>query len=287
MKTDPAVLNWLLEEDNPGVRLRALKDLCGLADSDERVIATRRLVIQSLPAARDLSWMKLKGQVLVYNLTALAESGLTRADLPVEPLVDRLLDQPFDVNCGEMMLLRALVMLGFAADERVQARILTMATKQLPDGGWLCLHRLDKLKRIPKSCIKANMHGLLLAGELHRRAIVPGWTEPLVNYFRRRRLFYRTDDPTRLVLDCSPGYRMVDVYIPIEFLRVGLTFLMAALAELDQRNTPEFQQAWELLESKKDTQGRVRLEGTLARSYLPRERVGQPTKWGTLYASRN
>ena len=285
MATDPIVLNWLLEENNPGVRLRTLKALCKLPDNDVVVIAARQLVTQTLPAARDLSWMQLNGQVLTYNLTALAESGLSRGDILIEPVVDRLLAQPFDVNCGDMMLLRALVMLGFAADARVRDRISKMAELQLPDGGWLCLHRLNKMKRIPKSCIKADMHGLLLAGELHKRGVNPWWSNSLMDYFRKRRLFYRTDDPTHLVLNCQPGYRMIDIHIPIEFLRVGLPFLMEALAESGQINTSEFREAFQLLEGKKDPQGRVYLEGTLAKSYLLKERVGQPTKWGTLYTS--
>lgn len=284
MKINPTLLNWLLEENNPGVQLRTLTGLCKLPQDDEKVILARRRVMQTLPQARDLSWMQLKGQVLVYNLTALAESGLSRADVPIEPLVNRIQEMPFDVNCGEMMLLRALVMLGFIHEAHVQDRIKRMAETQLPDGGWLCLHRLKKLHRTPKSCIKANMHALLLASELHRLGETPGWSGPLIDYFRKRRLFYRMDDPAQLVLGCKPGYRMVDIYVPIEFLRVGLTFLMAALAELGQQNTPEFQMAWQLLEEKKDEYGRVKLEGTLAKSYLAKEPVGQPTKWGTLHA---
>lgn len=283
MKTEPAVLSWLLEKSNPGVRLRTLKELCGLEVSDETVVAARRLVVGSLPAARDRSWMELDGQALVHSLTALAEAGLSAADVPIEPVIDRLLARPFDVNCGDMMLLRALVMLGCAADARVQDRLMRLAEKQLPDGGWLCLQRLEKLRRIPKSCIKADMHGLLLAGELRRLGVPATWSEPLVSYFRRRRLFYRMDDPRRPVLDCRPGYRMTDVHIPLEYLRTGLQFLIKALAELGQRDTPEFQEAWRLLEGKRDPQGRVRLEGALAKSYLHKERVGQATKWGTLH----
>ena len=47
---------------------------------------------------------------------------------------------------------------------------------------------------------------------------------------------------------------------------------------------PECQEAWNLLSSKTDPLGKVVLEGTLSNSYLPKERVGQPGKWPTLYA---
>ena len=39
------ILSWLLEEDNPGVRVRALTGLCGYAQDHPEVTAARRLVI--------------------------------------------------------------------------------------------------------------------------------------------------------------------------------------------------------------------------------------------------
>lgn len=285
MLAPPIPIRWLTDECNPGVRLRALTVLCALPADDPEVARARRRVLATLPQAKDLSWMGLKGQALTYNLTALAETGLTRSDVAIGPVVDRLLDEPFDLNCGQGMLLRALVMLGYLQDERLAARLERLGECQLPDGGWLCLHRLDKMQRIPKSCIKANVHALLLAGELRKRGLTVPWAEGLLDYFRRRRLFYRMDDSQQLVLNCQPGYRMIDVHVPIEYLRVGLTYLMEALYALGQRETPEFQEAWQLLASKQDPQGCVRLEGQLAKSYLPKERVGQPSRWATLYTA--
>lgn len=277
-------LDWLLEEDNPGVRVRALTGLCGLPDDDPQVSAARDLVIRWLDAARDLSWMEEDGLRLRLNLTAMAESGLARGNLPIESLVDRLLNQVDDVNCGDFILLRALVMLGYGADPRVERSLARAAEAQLPDGGWLCLHRLNKMARTPKSCIKANMHALLLAGEMSERGLHFPGIEELVGYFLRRRLFYRTNSPSRLVLECRPGYRMTDAYFPIEIQRVGLPLLLKALADTGVGRAPELAEAWRILESKSDAQGRTKLEGTLAKSYLPKERVGRPGKWVTLYA---
>ncbi len=277
------VLTWLLEEDNPGVRVRALTGLCGLPDDDAQVVAARGLAARTLDAARDLEWMEQKGLTLVKGLTALAESGLTRQDVAIGPAVDRLLTQPFDANCADMMTLRALVMLGYGADARVEGRLEQVAGTQLPDGGWLCLHRVNKMDRVPKSCIKAAMHALLLAGEMKKRGLSFAGSDELIRYFLKRRLFYRMDDPTRLVLDCRPGWRMTDVYFPIELMRVGLPLLLDALAALGAGRAPELQEAWDLLEQKRDAQGRIVLEGTLGKSYLPKERVGRSSKWATLY----
>jgi len=280
------IVDWLLAEDNPGVRVRTLTGLCGFAKDHEEVRSACRVVTQTLPAAYDLSWVNLKGQVLTYNLTALAESGLSYTDVSIEPAVNKLLSQPFDAGCGDLMALRALVMLGYGNDPRVKERLAQLRDVQLPDGGWLCLHRVRKMKKTPKSCIRATMHGLLLAGELKKQRLSLNGSVPLVGYFLKRRLFYRTDNPAQLVLPDYPGQRMTDVFFPIEYFRVGLPVLLDALAVLGAGHASELDEAWQLLESKRDQQDRISLEGTLPsnRVYLPKERVGKPSKWGTLYA---
>jgi hypothetical protein len=285
MNNDRTILNWLLEEDNPGVRTRTLKELVGLVDDHIDVIRSRNTVKETLKAANDLSWMKLKGQILIYNLTALAESGLSYRDVKLEPVIDKVLSLPYDMGCGDLMTLRALVMLGCGTEPRVIERIQQLAKGILPDGGWLCLHRVNKLNRIPKSCIKVNMHGLLLASELKKKGIKMENSDQLIQYFLKRRLFFRMDQPTKLVLNL-PGRRMTDVFFPNELFHVGLPVLLEALSSLGVGNKNELKEAWNILNEKKDSQGKIILGGTLPsnKSYLPRERVGRPSKWGTLYA---
>ena len=130
---DAGVLSWLLEEAPPGVRVRALTGLCGVPEDDPQVAEARTLVLRTLDSARDLSWMEGKGLWLTYHLTALAEAGLRRADVPVGPLVERLLAGTYDAACGDMMMLRALVMLGYGDDPRVGERLAQVAATQMPD----------------------------------------------------------------------------------------------------------------------------------------------------------
>ena len=59
---------------------------------------------------------------------------------------------------------------------------------------------------------------------------------------------------------------------------------MEALAVLGVGSAPELAEGWQMLEGKKDAQGKITLEGTLSKSYLPKESVGKPSKWATLYA---
>ncbi|MCE5322594.1 hypothetical protein LLG46_04665 [bacterium] len=276
-------LDWLLGEDNPGVRARTLTGLCDLPNDDKQVIEARKLVLETLDQARDLSWMENpRPTAPIRGLIALSESGLTRDYLDVDSVIDRF-QSPYDINCGDFQILRSLVMLGYGNDSRVQTWLAQVADAQLPDGGWLCLHRVNKMNRIPKSCIKANMHALLMASEMKKCGMHFLCVDGLIEYFLRRRLFYRMDNPQKLVLDVRPGYRMIDAYFPIEIQRVGLPHLLEALASLGVGQAPELQEAWDMLKAKQDEFGRVKLEGTLAKSYLPKERVGRPGKWVTLY----
>ncbi len=277
-------LAWLLEARNPGVRVRTLTGLCGLPQDHPDVQQAKRAVLEWLPAAQDPGWMDAKGLKLLYYPVALAECGLTRADIDISPIVDRLLSGDFGYGCGDMIALRALVMLGYQDDARVRARVEAMNDCQLPDGGWFCAHRLKKMKRIPKSCYKDAMHALLLAAELHRAGIHPRWVEGLVQYFLKRNVFYKTAEPDQLVTGGRPGWRVIDIFFPLEVMRAGLQNLIEALAVLGAGSSPGMAEAWQILDSKKDARERVLLEGTLTKSYLPKESIGKPSKWATLYS---
>lgn len=266
MEISTDIISWLLEENNPGVRVRTLLELCGYSENHNKVKDSRQLVINSLKAACDLSWMVLKGQILVYKLTGLAESGLSRKDIEIDPVIDKILAIPFDCTCGDFMALRAMTMLGYENDSRIKQLLTQMKDNQLPDGGWLCLHRVKKMQKVPKSCIRAAMHGLLFISELKKRGVYYDGTEQLIAYFLKRRLFYRMDYPTQLVLSRRPGRRMTDVFFPSEYFHIGLPLLLESLATLGVGNAIELQEAWSRLDEKRDKQGKILLEGTLSLS---------------------
>lgn len=60
---------------------------------------------------------------------------------------------------------------------------------------------------------------------------MPG-SSALVDYFLRRRLFYRTDDPSRLVLDARPGWRMVDMFMPSEVHQTNIIRTKSSVLEM-------------------------------------------------------
>lgn len=295
---DNPVISWLLGDDNPLVKHRTLTELLGRSKTDGDVAGARERVLDTLPQAVDTTWMTdLKGLWLIYSLLALAECGLTGSEIDVSSAFASKSDSArgegpsglhvgdkFDAACGDAMMLRALVSLGYKDDEKVRSWLDAFSECILPDGGFLCLHWRPRFTYTPKSCMKANMHVLLMLAECKRQGLEFEYTSMLLDYFMKRRVFYRSEDPDVLVLRNHPGRRMIDNFFPAETFRVGLPQLLYAFSILGSGNRPELEEAWELLHSKKDEEGRSILEGTLAKSYLPRERVGRPSKWVTLYA---
>ena len=55
---DQTVLDWLLEENNPEVRLRTLKEYKKLPEDDERVVNCKKELLQSKVYERGLKKLK-------------------------------------------------------------------------------------------------------------------------------------------------------------------------------------------------------------------------------------
>lgn len=290
--------DWLNDSTHPLTRHRLMAEFPARFGEEERRQAAQAAIaalpqaqvagassVRSTRPAGDLGWMTgTKGLWLTYHLSALAECALTRELFDAEPAVRRLLDQPMDCGCGDALALRALVMLGWGCDPEVRARLDAFCAHQRPDGGWFCLHRLQKRHAPAKSCYRDALHGLLLAGECAKRQIPFAGAAGVADYFLRRNLFYRSDDPTQPVLDMRPGWRIQDTFYPFEVMRVGVQNVVESLCALGHGGHPALKEAWTLLETHTDEQGRLVLDGTLQRSWLPKEAVGKSSRWVTLYA---
>jgi hypothetical protein len=109
-------------------------------------------------------------------------------------------------------------------------------------------------------------------------------TDGLLEYFWKRNIFYRSDIPEMLVLNAREGWRSIDTFHPFEVMRVGLHNILEAFCALGYGNDSRLDEAWAILESKQTVEGQYKLDQTLAKSYLPKERVGKPSKWVTFYA---
>ena len=75
---DRTILDWLLEEQNPEVRLRTLKEYMKLPDDDEKVIECKRLLLQSKVYERALKKLRKEKPWDKFDaIMAFAEWGLT------------------------------------------------------------------------------------------------------------------------------------------------------------------------------------------------------------------
>ena len=283
MNTESA-LAWLDDPAVPLIRHRLMAELPDRFPAEQREQAAVDAVA-TLPQARDTAWMtETKGLWLIYHLLALAECGLTRDIVDAEPAVRRVLEPPLDCGCGDALALRALVMLGWGGEPQVRERLDAFCAHQMGDGGWFCLHRLQKRSPPKKSCYRAALHGLLLAGECAKRGVPFAGAQGVADYFLRRNLFYRTADDSQPVLGMRPGWRVQDTFFPMETMRVGVQNIVESLCALGHGRHPALDEAWAMLEERTDEAGRVRLDGTLQKSWLPKENVGKPSRWVTLYA---
>jgi len=271
------VIQWLLEDDNPAVKYRTQTETLGETADKSPVVAW---VNDFLPE----DWTEREGLWSTYYLTTIAECGLTFEDIRLdkEKAIHFGTAYRFEHSCGDYMRLRALVRIGLGEDA---VNIVHESTeKQLPDSGFLCLHRLDKMKRIPKSCVKANMYALMFCAECKKKGIKVDIEEPLLDYFWNHNLFYRTGNTDALILNAREGWRTIDSFYPFEVMRVGLQNIVESFCALGYGNDPRLDEAWNILNSKKTSDGKYILNGTLTKSYLPKERVGKPSKWVTFYA---
>jgi len=267
------VISWLLEEENPAVAYRTQTEILSETADPEPV---RMQLAKLLPE----NWTETKGLWLIYHITAIAESGLTAAEFP-EVFKVEFDENKFECGCGDFMRLHAMVRLGLDIPMRIFDAI---AQNQLPDGGFLCLHRLKKLKYTPKSCYKANLHALMFFAECKKHGISLQGTDSLLDYFWKHNIFYRTVEPETLVLNAREGWRSIDTFHPFETMRVGLHNIVEAFCALGYGNDARLTEAWDLLYHRKTSDGKYLLNQTLAKSYLPKEKVGKPSKWVTFYA---
>ena len=283
MNTESA-FTWLDDPAHPLTRHRLMAEFPDRFTEEQRTQGLTS-ALAALPQAQDTAWMtETKGLWLIYHLMALAECALTRDAFDAGPAVRRVLEQPLDCGCGDALALRALVMLGWGNEPLVRERLDAFCAHQLSDGSWFCLHRLQKRHPPKKSCYRDALHGLLLAGECAKRGVSFAGAPGVADYFLRRNLFYRTDDPTKPVLDMRPGWRIQDTFSPIETMRVGVQNVLESLCALGYGEHPALAEARDLLAQRTDEASRVRLDGTLQKSWLPKEAVGKPSYWVTLYA---
>ena len=301
-----AVIPWLLEENDPSMRLRTLTGLMDLDDDSHEVRRAKAAVLESLPVRHimermhpDGYWLQKVphkrisvGDGVVYGsfasthfcLAYLAELGLDRTQAWVEKAAGRYLNllQPDGDWLGHYSCLlgyniRTFIQMGYRGDERLQRAIGLMLTTPRQDGGYLCDFHEGKYKtREVRSCIRGSVKCLLAFADLPEY-----WDHPrcrqLVEYFLHRGGVYQSRHPTNFV-----NQDMHRLSFPITW-RTNLWEVLFALSKMGQGGDARLDSAWSALESRSDDIGRYPLDWTPAQCPWNVGRRDEVNKWITYY----
>ena len=284
---DRSILEWLLEDETPEVKLRTLKEAENLPEDDERVVECKKLLLQSKVYERGLKKLRTDKPWAKYDaIMAFAEWGLTRDDIgsDIDSEIFALIESTgFKMLCGEPLLLRNLVKLGYYQEEIVKNEIDRMLRLIKEDGGFGCISTNKKIndpKKPHKSCARLTVEYLLLAAELHLAGYRAECEDALVHYFTKRNIFYRTDDMKTPMVDV-----MLGTFYPSDPIKVGAQNILYALRVLGCAPDSEAMQAgYRVLDQYRTENGRYILTASKSVPAFKAGNVGEENKWVTLYA---
>ena len=284
---DSSIREWLLEENTPEVRLRTLKEFEKLPEDDEKVAECRRLLLESKTYERGLKKLRTDKPWAKYDaIMAFAEWGLTRNDIgrDTDDEVFALIERTgFRMLCGEPLLLRNLVKLGYDREAVVKNEIDSVLSGIREDGGFGCISTNKKIndpKKPHKSCARLTAEYLLLAAELRLSGRRAECEDSLVHYFTKRNIFYRTDDMKTPMVDV-----MLGTFYPPDPIKIGAHQIVYALRVLGCDPESEAMQAgYEVLNRHRLENGRYVLTASKSVPAFKAGNVGEENKWVTLYA---
>jgi hypothetical protein len=318
---NPDPLDWLLEEDqeNPGVRFFALTDLLDRPAEDPQVVAARRAVMTSgpVPAILDAQypegfWVKPGGgyspkyRSTVWQLIFLAELGADPSDDQVRRGCEYLLSHSIAANgafscyqkpvpsgaipCLNGNLLFALQRLGYADDPRVRAALDWQARAITGEGSFQYLKSGTAGPRFACSANEGQPCGwgankamrALLAVPFHQR------TPVIERAIEAGAAFLLSRDPS--VADYPFTKRVSSTWFKFGFPLSYWSDVLetaAVLVGAGYGEDPRLANALELILSKRDDQGRWKLENALTgKMWADIEEKRKPSKWVTLRALR-
>ena len=284
---DHSIREWLLEDETPEVKLRMLKEYEKLPENDERVIECKRRLLQSKVYERGLKKLRTDKPWAKYDaILAFAEWGLTREDIgsDIDDEVFALIESTgFKMLCGEPLLLRNLVKLGYYQEEFVKNEVDSMLRLIKEDGGFGCISTNKKTndpRKPHKSCARLTVEYLLLVAELHLVGSRMECESALVHYFTKRNIFYRTDDMKTPMVDV-----MLGTFYPPDPIKIGAHQIVYALRALGCEPESEAMQAgYKVLNQHRLENGRYVLTASKSVPAFKAGNVGEENKWVTLYA---
>ena len=284
---DRSIRGWLLEDTTPEVKLRTLKEYEKLPEDDEKVVECKRLLLQSKVYERGLKKLRTDKPWAKYDaIMAFAEWGLTREDIgsDIDGEVFALIESTgFKMLCGEPLLLRNLVKLGYYQEEIVKNEIDGVLRLIKEDGGFGCISTNKKTndpRKPHKSCARLTVEYLLLVAELHLAGYRMECENALVHYFTKRNIFYRTDDMKTPMVDV-----MLGTFYPPDPIKIGAHQIIYALRVLGcEPESETMQTGYKVLNQHRLENGRYVLTASKSVPAFKAGNVGEENKWVTLYA---
>ena len=284
---DHSILEWLLEEKTPEVRLRTLKEYKKLPEDDGQVVECKKLLLQSKTYERGLKKLRTEKPWAKFDaIMAFAEWGLTRDDIGMDiddEVFSLIRSTGFKMLCGEPLLLRNLVKLGYGREETVKDEIDSVLRLIKEDSGFGCISTNKKIndpKKPHKSCARLTVEYLLLAAELRLAGDPAEYEDALVHYFTKRNIFYRTDDMQTPMVDV-----MLGTFYPPDPIKIGAHNIVYALRVLGCAPESEAMRAgYKVLDQHRLENGRYILTASKSVPAFKAGNVGEENKWITLYA---
>jgi hypothetical protein len=301
------VLHWLIEEENPSIRYRTMKEIQNAPLTDEKMIETQQLIIQSSSVQKIKKSMhpegywaikKKDGRIIgdgveyaTFNTTHfvlgyLAELGVTREEPWVELAADRYLslqesngDFWNHISCLLGLNLRTFAKLGFADDSRLLKSVSLLETQIRHDNGFLCdMHEGKRKRGKPiKSCYRGSVKTLYGISEFSREWQKP-YVKDLLNYFLNREVLFKTTNLKKFVRK-DAGL----TYFPFTY-HAGLIDVLYPLCKMAYGSDKRVQRAWEILEQHKTDEGKYILDWSPINRYLNPGKRNHPNKWITFYS---
>ncbi|MGA2502677.1 MAG: hypothetical protein ABSG01_01140 [Anaerolineales bacterium] len=306
MDTQRDVIRWLLEEDNPSVRYRTLKEILNYSDDAPEMVHAKSAILESHPVRTLLEKMHPDGYWLQKNprtqrvvgdgveygsfatthfcLAYLSELGVDRTQPQVEKAAERYLalqqadgDWFRHFSCLLGYNIRTFMRLGFRDDKRVHRALGLINQTCRRDGGYLCdIHEGKTRTNSVKSCFRGSVKALVAFSEFPNY-----WDEPrckqLLNYFLGRGGIFQSDHPG------IPVNRDVEnLSFPITW-RANSFEVLYALSKMGYGKDERLRAAWTALERHADPADRYRLDWTPTQCPWVVGRRGDVNKWITFY----
>ena len=299
------MIEWLLSDENPSVKLLALKDLQNTPDNDAHISHTRALINQQHMVKKIFSLQNEKGywgapnklwgyNNTVFQLLLLSELGVER-DYHVEKAVEHV--QKFQFTDGSFIytkkrkeystndfcltaiILKCLLLFGYTDSSVREALDFFITT----EGNWVCnYYPQEKEKVFPQTCYMGRIKVLAalakLPSSLVTRNIANIIKKRAESYLENRIYWYRKDKTGKRVK--KPSW--TKFAFPL-FWQSDALDVLDVLTELGI-NDERMEESLNLVKSKQ-VEGKWILERTFPKSGVL-EKVGQPSRWITLRALR-